>query len=1018
MKKYYICILSIIFVSCSSVGNYEAHTYLPQSNSGNGQALKIEKFDSFETYNKELENLENKNNVYIFEAGNVTQKGIELIKSYLNIDFDNIINNKGYYLTATNQHATNVALSFLDDKYDFNKDKKNEKSEESLKNELKNNLKFGSYRNYLERQNAVGIINMSYGITDNQSKMKYLSSSAPYIDSFSENNIRDGIDAFSNLLYFKDYKQNLQLKVMSLGNIESSGFTEYYSTKRQHAFYQIMSPEIQEAARSEVIFAKNMMSEKVKEKLKEHIDKLGNKENFKIIFDNNTYTTEANNQKYYEVDVIDSQNQRHYNAKPLLLRANTVVEEGSIIDRNGNMEQGSSFSAPRVSRLAYDLKKKYPFLTYHQIKEIILTTADRDNSGYLSNIAGWGVVNRERALKGISNLNAGLIEETRFFVGQWDKIYDKEKNVYFYADVKGKDKSYEFENDIDTGLNGKLNLDSEDNLEINGSYEEEYEYSQKFHLRVPKILDSEKNFYKESKKAGLRKAGEGTLVLSGKQLYDTKTQVLEGTLVLKNESKSEYEVFDKGTLKLEQKQGITDIIKLEKSITNDGTVDFNAKTDLKYYKASKNSTTLIHVGKEINIDTFSSTGKLQFYSDENTKTEMELDKIPVLKVKNKMEITPDVKNLYLEVVKSDDKKVLNVKFKDMTSLYRSLQDLTEEEKRNIVSYNKNEKRFFDEYTRYYQNMGRSNSRNYLLNLASDNHEKTKQQLFTDTYSSYISTMFNIREVIENNTKNIEFETKDKSVYFNNLISTNIFKNKQYNAFSTNTIGNTFGFDKKLENGYTLGVFASVYNSFYNFDTDAKFQSNNYLLGGKLKYEKNRGGFSIILDGTISNTNVNRKLDDEIINGKFNSFFVNTGINFFGDILVKNNTITPFVEYNFNYLNIQSFKETGSSYGFSVGNQSILKHKMGLGLSIKTDINEIISVYNKIKGSMYTDEEISFNAELMGIKTSFTGKSLNKFNLEYLFGLGFKFKNGLKLNVNSSYNLQNKLGLSTTLKYEF
>lgn len=1015
MKRYYIKIFLILsIISCTSTGTVGHKTYNGYSEVQENQSVpKIETFNEFTTYDKTQENLDDKNNVYIFEAGWVQKTGVDRIKSELGIEFENIVVGGVRYLDD-NSHATNVVLSFLDDKYEFNKDKNYSQKYKELNEELKKNLKVGNYENYEDRKKAVGIINMSYGLTDYQSEMKYLSSHAPYIDTFGQNYIKDGIDVFSNILYFKDYKENKQLKVMSLGNIETSHFTEYYSTKRQHSFYQIMSPEIQEAARSETILVKNMMSEKVKEKLKTYVDTLAKKPDLKIVFDKNTYTT---NQKYYEVDVDDSYGVRRNNAKPLLFRSYTVVEEGSIIDKNDNLEQGSSFSAPRVSRLAYDLKKKFPFLTYHQIKEVILTTADRDNSGYLSNIAGWGVVNRERALKGISNLNAGLIEETRFFAGQWDKIYDKENNVYFYADIKDKDKSYEFENDIDTGLSGKVDLTLEDNIEINGTYEVNNNV-EKFHLRLPKILDSEKNFYKESKKAGLRKAGEGTLVLSGKQLYDTKTQILGGTLVLKNESNSNYEVFDKGTLKLESKKDSSNAIEIKNGIVNNGKVDFNANATVKDYTSTESAVTVFNTGKHVKVQNFYSKGKLQFYVDKETSISDLTDSKKVLTVTNKMEVNPTVRNLYLTAEVVDDKKVLNVKFKDYNDSYRTLGSLSEEEKRNIPSYNKNEKKFFDEYDKYYFYLERSYNKFHLLNLASDDHEKTKKQLFTDTYASYISGMFDIREVIENNTQNIEFNTNDKSVYFNNLLSTNIFKSKQYGAFSANTVGNTFGFDKKVENGLTLGIFASVYNSFYNFDTEAKFQSNNYLLGAKLKYVKNGLGFNFVLDGTINNTNVNRKLDDQIINGKFNSFFVNGEIKLFTDISAKNNVITPFAQYNFNYFNIQNFKETGSQYGISINNQSILKHKIGLGLNVKTDINEMISINNKLKGTMYIDEKINLNTTLLGIKSSFEGKPLNKFNLEYMIGLGFKFKNGFKLNINGSYNLHNKLGLSTTFKYEF
>lgn len=45
---------------------------------------------------------------------------------------------------------------------------------------------------------------------------------------------------------------------------------------------------------------------------------------------------------------------------PYLLRSNTVITNGTITHEGGS-HYGSSFATPFVSRLAYDLKEKYPF---------------------------------------------------------------------------------------------------------------------------------------------------------------------------------------------------------------------------------------------------------------------------------------------------------------------------------------------------------------------------------------------------------------------------------------------------------------------------------------------------------------------------------------------------------------------------------------------------------------------------------------------------------------------------------
>lgn len=128
--------------------------------------------------------------------------------------------------------------------------------------------------------------------------------------------------------------------------------------------------------------------------------------------------------------------------------------------------------------------------------------------------------------------NAGLVEEQLIFEDN-GLLKDKDNNLYQYINIS--DNQYEFSNDI-YGLNCKSNKEI-DQLT-----------TKTFKLQLPKILDSEVKFYES---AGLRKDGKGKLILSGKQHYDKKTQILDGELELKNDSSQIIEeVYKNATLTL------------------------------------------------------------------------------------------------------------------------------------------------------------------------------------------------------------------------------------------------------------------------------------------------------------------------------------------------------------------------------------------------------------------------------------------------------------------------------------
>ena len=241
-----------------------------------------------------------------------------------------------------------------------------------------------------------------------------------------------------------------------------------------------------------------------------------------------------------------SQTDDEVSADALYARSNTIVALGNIYSKTEEEDKfGTSFATPRTAGYAALILNKFKGLTYHQVKEILLTTAYRERDR-LDNQMGWGIVDIRKALNGPTNLNAGLIEENKFYTGMYDKIFNKKSNdIYFWAEPET---DWVWSNDIDSGLSDKpsgtssyiVSFDKNDN-------------SKTKRLTIQNYLPSEENFYKETSKyvPGLRKAGKHKLTITGDLLYGGETQVLEGTLKLTgNIPDSTIVVYEGATLEL------------------------------------------------------------------------------------------------------------------------------------------------------------------------------------------------------------------------------------------------------------------------------------------------------------------------------------------------------------------------------------------------------------------------------------------------------------------------------------
>ena len=256
------------------------------------------------------------------------------------------------------------------------------------------------------------------------------------------------------------------------------------------------------------------------------------------------------------------------------------------------LDQGSSFAAPRVTAVAGVIGTKFPWMSAHQIKQTIFTTATDDyrvvgvknpdtneivkriigEYGVDENI-GWGMMNRDKAYLGPARFVKALTSET----GDDD----------FIANVPYG--SYEFSNDIEGGFNPYIYagsrsgsgisqaeafiLNNVKDLSVEEVLSDEFDKNPlykpiidalklmgktkteiytnilpKFNKYINSLEDYEKDLFVD---AGLIKKGNGTLVLSGDNKYKDPTIVEEGTLVLRGSSESPIIVHKGAKLKLD-----------------------------------------------------------------------------------------------------------------------------------------------------------------------------------------------------------------------------------------------------------------------------------------------------------------------------------------------------------------------------------------------------------------------------------------------------------------------------------
>lgn len=942
-----------------------------------------------------------KNTITVVEPF-VFDEAVEKLKGY-RVDIDRTIpteadkKNITYFI-----HPYTVINSLLDTNHNFFLDSSELIDYPNIK--LIDRSKFNDAKNI---SNHSGIYNLSYGNTSFNLKMKEIYSYSEYLDKVDVTKFNN-LEYLTDALYNENYTVNKVLKVSSIGNFNDFNLPSKIFSNINLTFFQAMSPEVQKLARSESIITKNIFDENLFYKLKYN--------NLIPFTKVEAYIGESGT-KYFDITYTNNKDIK-YSAQALLLRA-MVVSDSGVIYQDLKMNYGSSFSAPRVSMLAYKLKEKYPTLSYQQIKQIILTTADKDESGYLNNSVGWGQINIEKALKGPADFNAGLIDEMKFFESNPSKIFDNEGNRYFYVDVPS-DKTYIFSNNITSGLSGDGNTTKSITVVLKGGYnltenlKRDYSTSVKeYHYRIPLVLDSEKLYYRNIAQAGLRKDGEGILILSGEQKYDAKTQVLKGILILQNNSTSPYEVYNNSLLTI-QEQSQEQNISI-KDIKNYGVVFFNANTNIDDFTAYEGATTKFNGNKIVRAKNFKNKGSLLVIPEQNSNITD-----AILQVENEKDLKGiSFDNLYLEPVVIKNRLYAKLEYGISNT---QIKDISFTKLRNIPSFSVNERNFFKEYVLNNSENWNENEEVSLMSISSTNKEKLKEQIFTDTYNSYVISLFKALDIKDINNDNLILtsQKKNNKISLNTYINSNLIKGDNFTNFSQINSINTLSYSRKLNDKNKIKIYGIYNNQFNLFNNNAKYITHSFNIGTAYSYKNN---YEIEVDTLIgmNYTNVFREIKDtsetikNVENEKLFSLNFNSLITLKKEYQTKNNIISPFITNSLYLINI--FEKDNEDY-LKIKNNTIIKDKISLGINISTKINNNLNILNRLKSSyLITNDKIILEANLLGKDTKLESNyTLDKFILSYSTGIKYSIND---FSISSMLNIDNKLraGLSINIEYE-
>lgn len=257
------------------------------------------------------------------------------------------------------------------------------------------------------------------------------------------------------------------------------------------------------------------------------------------------------------------------------------TDESTLVNGYNAVNLGSSFATPRVSAVAAKVGQLFPFMSAHDIKTVVMTSATDDSTfevkddeiklsglyGVDENI-GWGLVNKasayfgpKRLVKALThevgkenfevNFDSGIYTFKNDILGAYDatlhmlsrkQLTNNEANALYllrnYTNEKLQESNFLTNN---TQIQDRL-------TQFNITLDDVYQLRNKQKEYINNLDFEEKELFES---AGLVKDGKGTLILAGANTYTADTIIKDGSLVLQGSLKGNVIVEKDGKFKID-----------------------------------------------------------------------------------------------------------------------------------------------------------------------------------------------------------------------------------------------------------------------------------------------------------------------------------------------------------------------------------------------------------------------------------------------------------------------------------
>ena len=639
------------------------------------------------------------------------------------------------------------------------------------------------------------------------------------------------------------------------------------------------------------------------------------------------------------------------------------------ISANGRCElpgcssPGSSNAAPRVTATAAKVKERFPWMTGHEIQQTILTTATKINTllignGDVSSRYGWGYLNEEKALKGPA---------------QFDNIL-----------LVGKNAS-------DNGLKGQFNAN---------------------------IGNSMTSIFENDIKGdgGLRKSGNGTLILTGNNSYAGNTTIDEGKLEIYGNNTSDITINSQGTLVTYPTAIINKKDGVPKSVYNNGGTFENRGSGAIItgnYIATAGSITKAEIGSKlivngtVNLNGESAT--LQTLSNGRYITAKPLS-MTVIEAEKGIEgnfgkvETPELVNGTTEV--KGNKLSVKLSRKNVLDYVKKIAG-TDEMQKNTAQ---NIETTFQKLDEKIENGTAENVSQFekkaakLQSLSSTARAAILDSLSGQIYASAQALTFGHSQTVNKDLSNrlVMLGTLDNvgdkfGLWVSGFGANGKLKQDGYGTGDTKVFGGQVGVDKQFGENLILGTALSYSKADVKFDRyGGKSGANNFgfSLYGRLGNKNN----PLYLQGRLGAGFVDSDVERDIIlgsndysqakinhNDKVYSGYLETGY----DIKNKNGdfVVTPFVGLTHDTVQRGSFSEKDSQFGLTAEKKTYNQTAALVGLRVGKSVNWNSGSKTTFQGYVthqkaFKDEDLSFNATYTGLpgakfKVKGIGLSKNK-----------------------------------------